>query len=177
VLVLTWLSIVPLLLSVIPLVAIIPILLYIGALIGAQAFQETPKSHAPAIVLALVPNLAAWVKVHIDGALGAAGTNAASVGFDKLAQQGVLYEGIEVLAGGAIVVGLLWGAMAAFMMDRKHNAAAVVALISAVLTLFGFIHGPAVDWFVSPKVAFAYLVVAALLWWFARLESEPAESG
>ena len=126
---------------------------------------------------ALVPNLAAWVKVHIDGALAAAGTNAAKVGFDKLAQTGVLYEGIEVLAGGAIVVGLLWGAMAAFMIDRRHNAAAVVALTAAVLTLFGFIHGPAVDWFVSPKVALAYLFVAVLMWGFARMESEPGQDG
>ena len=45
--------------SLIPVVAISPILLYIGMLIGAQAFQETPKSHAPAIILALVPHLAA----------------------------------------------------------------------------------------------------------------------
>jgi adenine/guanine/hypoxanthine permease len=57
--------------SLIPLVAISPILLYIGMLIGAQAFQETPKTHAPAIVLALVPHLAAWCTVQLDGALTA----------------------------------------------------------------------------------------------------------
>ena len=34
-----------------PVVAISPILLYIGMLIGAQAFQTTPQSHAPAIAL------------------------------------------------------------------------------------------------------------------------------
>ena len=56
VLILTWLSIVPLLLNIIPVVAIIPILLYIGAMIGAQAFQATPRSHAPAIIFALIPN-------------------------------------------------------------------------------------------------------------------------
>ena len=128
VLVLTWLSIVPLLLSIIPVVAIIPILLYIGALIGAQAFQATPKSHAPAIILALVPNLAAWAKVQIDGALGAAGTNAAKVGFDKMAQNGVLYDGLAVLAGGAVVTGLLWGAMVVFLIDRKPSAAGVAAI-------------------------------------------------
>ncbi len=38
-------------------------------LIGAQAFQTTPKSHAPAIVLALTPHLAAWCKTLMDGAL------------------------------------------------------------------------------------------------------------
>ena len=62
----------------------------IGMLIGAQAFQETPKHHAPAIVLAVIPNIAAWGKLLIDSALGAAGTNAATVGFDKLGQVGVL---------------------------------------------------------------------------------------
>ena len=65
-----------LLLAVIPLVAILPILLYIGLVIGAQAFQATPSRHAPAIVLAILPNIAAWAQTLIDGALGAAGTSA-----------------------------------------------------------------------------------------------------
>ncbi len=66
-------------------------------LIGAQAFQETPKSHAPAIVLALVPHVAAWGKLQIDNALSAAGTSVAAVGVEKLGQSGILYEGLSVL--------------------------------------------------------------------------------
>src|SRR5690606_10401003 len=50
VLLLCWFGVIALMSSVIPVVAISPILLYIGMLIGAQAFQETPKSHAPAII-------------------------------------------------------------------------------------------------------------------------------
>ena len=86
VIVLSWFGIISLMLALIPVVAISPILLYIGMLIGAQAFQNTPQEHAPAIVLALTPHLAAWGKILIDGALGAAGTNAAAVGFDKLGE-------------------------------------------------------------------------------------------
>ena len=41
-----------LLLAVVPLVAILPILLYIGLVIGAQAFEATPNRHAPAVILA-----------------------------------------------------------------------------------------------------------------------------
>ena len=93
VIVLSWFGIISLISALIPVVAISPILLYIGMLIGAQAFQETPKSHAPAIVLALTPHLAAWGKLLIDNALGAAGTSAAAVGIDKLGQMGVLYQG------------------------------------------------------------------------------------
>ncbi len=52
VLVLTWFGIISVLMAVIPVVAILPILLYIGMLIGSQAFQESPHRHAPAIVLA-----------------------------------------------------------------------------------------------------------------------------
>jgi AGZA family xanthine/uracil permease-like MFS transporter len=90
VIVLSWLGIISLLLDLVPVIAISPILLYIGMLIGAQAFQATPKAHAPAIALALTPHLAAWAKVLVDGALGAAGTSAAAVGPDKLAGVGVL---------------------------------------------------------------------------------------
>src|SRR6516164_610857 len=97
VILMSWLGIVSLMLALVPVVAILPILLYIGMLIGAQAFQTTPVKHAPAIVLALTPHLAAWSKTMIDGVLGAAGTSAAAVGFDKLAGQGVLYQGISVL--------------------------------------------------------------------------------
>ena len=79
-LVLTWFGIIAVMMAVIPVVAILPILLYIGMLIGSQAFQESPHRHAPAIVLALLPQVAAWGKVQIDNALGAAGTNAATVG-------------------------------------------------------------------------------------------------
>ena len=73
-----FLGLTALLLAVIPLVAILPILLYIGLVIGAQAFQASPAKHAPAVVLALIPNIAEWAKTQIDGALGAAGTSAAA---------------------------------------------------------------------------------------------------
>jgi AGZA family xanthine/uracil permease-like MFS transporter len=40
--------------ALLPLPAIVPILLYIGLLIGAQAFQEVPRAHCVAVVMALV---------------------------------------------------------------------------------------------------------------------------
>src|SRR5216683_3744423 len=72
VIVLSWFGIIALLMALIPIVAISPILLYIGMLIGSQAFQESPHRHAPAIVVALVPSIAAWGKLQIDNTLGAA---------------------------------------------------------------------------------------------------------
>src|SRR5215472_5056348 len=141
VILLAWLGIISVMVNLVPVVAISPILLYNGQLIGAQAFQETPRSHAPAIVLALTPHLAAWGKLQIDNALGAAGTNAAAVGMDKLGQTGVLYEGLKVMGGGSILGGLILGAIAVFVIDRKFARAATFSLVGAVLTFFGFMHG------------------------------------
>jgi len=148
-------------------VAIAPILLYVGMLIGAQAFQSTPSSHAPAIMIGLVPHLAAWAKVLIDGALGAAGTNAATVGASAMATQGVLYDGLALLGNGAILSGLVLAAITVFTIERRFISAAAFALAGSVLTYFGFMHGAAVgigDGFgVTPEVALAYLLVSGFL--------------
>ncbi len=172
VIVLSWFGVIAVMSALIPLVAISPILLYIGMLIGAQAFQETPRHHAPAIVLALIPNIAAWGKLQIDSALGAAGTNAAAVGFDKLGQVGVLYQGLEVLAGGAILAGMILGAIGAFVVDREYAKAAYFAAAGAVLTFFGFMHGEAVGTAVTPGVALAYAMVAVFLFALSRVRIE-----
>jgi adenine/guanine/hypoxanthine permease len=47
VIILAWFGVISLLLAIVPVVAISPILLYIGMLIGAQAFQSTPKTRHP----------------------------------------------------------------------------------------------------------------------------------
>jgi len=179
VVVLAWFGIISVLLALVPVVAISPILLYIGMLIGAQAFQTTPLRHAPAIVLALTPHLAAWAKLQIDTMLGATISAAQSVGglaADKvgdvkaaaiasLPQQGVLYHGLEVLGGGSILAGLILGAIGVFVIEREFVKASAFAFAGAIMTYFGFMHGEAVGigggLGVTPGVALAYAAVAA----------------
>ncbi|MGD0147515.1 MAG: regulator [Xanthobacteraceae bacterium] len=168
VIVLSWFGVISLLLALVPVVAISPILLYIGMLIGAQAFQTTPSAHAPAIVLALTPHLAAWCKTLMDGALGVAGASAAALGFDKLGNVGVLYPGLQTLGGGAILTGLVLAAIGANVIDKKFVNAAAFALAGAVLTFFGFMHGEAVGIAVTPTVAVAYGIVAVFLYALSR---------
>jgi adenine/guanine/hypoxanthine permease len=177
VLLLTWLGIAALVSSLVPVVAILPILLYIGMLIGSQAFQETPRSHAPAIILAMMPQIAAWGKTMIDGALGAAGTNATAVGLDKLGNAGVLYHGLATLGGGATLAGIILGAVTVFIIERQLEKAGAFALAGAVLTFFGFIHGEEIGIGQSPIVALGYLGVAAMLFAFSRYAHiSPAET-
>jgi adenine/guanine/hypoxanthine permease len=136
------LGLVGLFLAVIPRAALFPILLFIGLVIGAQAFQTSRAKYAPAIVLAIVPNIAQWAKTLVDGALGAAGTNAGTVGYDALGAQGVLYAGLERLGAGAVVAGLMLGAIAYFIIAKEFSRAIVYSLIAALLAFVGLIHDP-----------------------------------
>jgi AGZA family xanthine/uracil permease-like MFS transporter len=165
---LTWFGVISLMLAVIPVVAILPILLYIGMLIGSQAFQETPASHAPAIIIAFVPQIASWAQSQIDGALGAAGTSAEAIGMDKLAQTGVLYRGLETLGGGPTLAGIVLGSITVFIIEREFTKAAAFAVAGAVLTFFGLIHSQAIGIAHSPTVAFSYLMVAAIFYGCAK---------
>jgi len=171
-----FLGLTALLLAVVPLVAILPILLYIGLVIGAQAFQASPAKHAPAVVLALIPNIAEWAKTQVDGALGAAGTNAAQVGFDKLAGTGVLYKGLETVGGGSVLAGMVLGAMAVFIIDNRLKTAAMWAFVGAVLAFIGLIHGAQLGWAVSPMVAVGYALFGAVCLVLARGQP-PGQAG
>src|ERR1700688_4008620 len=168
VILLCWFGTISVMLALVPSIAILPILLYIGMLIGSQAFQETPKRHAPAIILAIVPSIANWGLNMIDNALAAANISTVSVGLDKLAGQGVIYHGLEVLGGGSILTGLVLGAIGVFVIERKFSEAAAFALAGAVLTFFGFMHGESIGIAVTPTVAVAYAMVAAFIFGLSR---------
>lgn len=169
-----FLGLAALLLAVVPLVVILPILLYIGLVIGAQAFEATPSRHAPAVILALLPNVAEWAQSQIDGALSAAGTSAANVGDAALAAHGVIYHGMQLFGGGATLAGLILGAIAAFIIDRRFDRAGIYALIGAVLAFFGFINGTALGFGNSASVSLGYLVLGFICFALSRYPAAAA---
>jgi len=169
VIVLCWLGLVSVILAAVPVVAILPILLYIGMLIGSQAFQETPRRHAPAIILSMVPHLAAWAHGMVKGALNAAGAGEITPELTaRLAGEGVILHGLEVLGGGAVLTGIVLAATTVFIIERQLWRASAFAASGAVLTWFGFMHGEHIGFGQSPVVAVSYLFVAGALAGCAR---------
>src|SRR3954471_24338009 len=167
-------------LAVIPRAALFPILLFIGLVIGSQAFQTSRAKYAPAIVLALVPNIAQWAGTLVDNALVSAGTNAGKVGMDVLAGNGVLYSGMAILGSGAVLAGLMLGAIAVFVIDKHYSRAIVYSVIASVLAFVGLIHNPAgliiqsgangVTLVATNEVWIGYLLGAAVIWAVAYRE-------
>ena len=174
VLVLTWLGIIAVVSALIPLVAILPILLYIGMLIGSQAFQDRPSPRAGnrAGTVAATRRMGKIADRQRPGHRGHERGHGGNQPSSR--QSGVLYDGLATLGGGATLAGIILGAVTVCIIDRAFDKAAAFALAGCILTFFGFIHGPegiGVD--SSPTVAVSYLGVAAILFYLSRATQIP----
>ncbi len=134
--------------SVIPIEAGMAIVLWIGVIITAQAFQATHVRHAPAVAVGLFPAIAAWGLLILTQSLNAAGASNQDLGLaartlaDPAAflAAGLRLEGLVAISQGFMLTCMIWAAMSAHLIDREFGRAAVWAAIAAVLAFFGFTH-------------------------------------
>jgi len=160
----------PLLAAVLPIPAIVPVLLYIGLVIGAQAFAVVPRAHYAAVVLAMVPNIASWGSGQVNDTLSAAGTTATRVGEANLVNAGVHYNGLVALGNGATLAGMVLGGIAVFLIDRRFYHAAAFCAVGACLSVVGLIHGAEVHIFTDGKIALGYALAAITCLGFVLLK-------
>jgi AGZA family xanthine/uracil permease-like MFS transporter len=156
--------------TLLPTPAIVPILLYIGLLIGAQAFRAVPRAHYVAVVMAIIPNIASWAQGLIDNALGAAGTSAAKVGEAALEANSVVYHGLLILGAGAVLAGMLLGAVTAFVIDRNFIAAGIYLVLGSALSFVGIVNAETVRWNANQDITVGYLFAAAVCFVFALMK-------
>jgi AGZA family xanthine/uracil permease-like MFS transporter len=156
----------------VPLEVTLGILLWIGVVITAQAFQASPPRHAVAVATGLIPALAAWLLVQIETSLRIAGTNLMTTA-DKFAPTLHLH-GVIALSQGFLVTSILYSAVTAFVIDGKKYHAAIALTSAALLSAVGLIHAFRLApngvenhfaWFTAaPDFAIAYLVAATAVW-------------
>ncbi|TLM68153.1 MAG: NCS2 family permease [Deltaproteobacteria bacterium] len=129
---------VTLVLKVVPLEAMIGILLWIGLIITAQAFQEVPKKHSAAVALGLIPALAAWGLLLIETALRKAGVSL----FEAAPRFGgdLYIYGVIALSQGFMLTCMVLSAIMVFIVERQFFKAALWTLVAALLAFFGVIH-------------------------------------
>src|SRR5437763_5978293 len=102
------------------------IVLWIGIVIAAQAFQATPREHAPAVVIGLLPGLAAWIAILVAGTLRAA-AELAGQSFDDFAalHKAMLSKGDLDLTGlfaldqGFIATAMILSAATVSLIERR----------------------------------------------------------
>jgi AGZA family xanthine/uracil permease-like MFS transporter len=164
-------------LGLIPLEAGIGILLYIGIIIVAQSFQETPKEHAPAVALGIVPALAAWGLLMVETGARAAGKSLYDLGLAPFGQNPAMH-GMISLQQGFIFTSMILAAIGVALIERRFRQAGVWSLAAAVFSASGIIHAydltPAgatarFGLLAAPEFLFGYLLLALLFfaigWW------------
>lgn len=161
-----FIGLMPLVMSIIPLVALLPILVYIAMTIGTQAFTTADPKHVPAMILGLMPFIASYVILQVNNTLTAAGLSAGEVGFDVLRDNGVYYEGWSTLGASDILVSMMLITIVIFLIEKKFKVAAMYSLITAALAFFGFIHAGEFGFGTGSEAALGYVAMAAGLMFF-----------
>lgn len=152
--------------AIIPIEAGAAIVLWIGIIITAQAFQATPNNHAPAVAVGLFPAIAAWGATVMIGSFATSGGKslqdivtppapsvaAAAAEGDAPPSQvraasrsassvnGFLVHGMLLLERGYIFTCMILAAASACLIDRKFTAAALWMLTAAGFTWLGVMH-------------------------------------
>ncbi len=131
----------------VPVEAAMAILVWIAVIITAQAFTATPKKHAPAVVLGLLPGLAAWgwllVELTANGARIGAGE--AGVGLPALVATLTTTTlpyigGLMTLKAGFLFSATFLAAIGVFLAERRFARAALWAASAAGFAIFGLMH-------------------------------------
>jgi AGZA family xanthine/uracil permease-like MFS transporter len=137
--------------NLIPIEAGAAIVMYIGIIITAQAFQATPREHAPAVAIALFPAVAALLAVKLQGFhmdAGATVSIAEVVANADPTKQLPEFPGILALFGanaGWLVSALILTAIGVAFIEKRYKVAAIWCGAAAVLTLIGLLHSYRVE--------------------------------
>jgi AGZA family xanthine/uracil permease-like MFS transporter len=118
----------------------------------SQAFISSPKSHAPAVSLAMIPFLANYIMTRFNNAAPEAVAN--------------ISPGVVSLGQGAMFTAIIWGAITAYIIDRNFFKASIFSLVGAFLAFIGISHAPRLAFNAAPDYTIGYIIMAALLIFF-----------
>jgi AGZA family xanthine/uracil permease-like MFS transporter len=129
----------------VPIDAGMAIVLWIGIVISAQAFQATPSEHAPAVVLGILPGIAAWGALMAKSGLRAAGLGSTTAPFSEalvaeFAKADVWIHGAFALEQGFLFTAMVLAAATVGVIERKWSIAAAWCAIGALLSAAGLMH-------------------------------------
>ncbi|ADG68148.1 conserved hypothetical protein [Planctopirus limnophila DSM 3776] len=185
--------------SLVPIEAGVPIVLWIGVVITAQAFVACPPAHAPAVAIGLFPAIAAWGMTVVQGAfLVAGGVTMQSLLSKDFSQQvnGFLLHGLISMERGYIFTCVILATIAVELIERRFLRAACWSSIGAIFAGAGLTHsyqlsGNLVDFlfagsrapegsmlYHATDVAIGYGLMAIVFLFFAfrKVESVPEQA-
>jgi adenine/guanine/hypoxanthine permease len=130
----------------VPIDAAMAIVLWIGIVIAAQAFQATPSAHAPAVVVGLLPSIAGWGAYVAKTGLHAAGVgvpggppfSADLIG--AFERSDIWLDGALRLEQGFILSSMILAAATVAVIEQRFRQAGLWCMVAATLSALGLMH-------------------------------------
>ncbi|WP_425046468.1 xanthine/uracil/vitamin C permease [Primorskyibacter sp. S87] len=157
--------------NLIPVAAAAPVLVFVALSLITNTAHSVKTDHMAAVTIAMMPHVSAFLMVKwgsLMNALGATGVEGLPRLGDEaltaaLLQQGAHYEGHLALSQGAIITGLVWGAIVASVIDGRFKNAGGFALAGAVMSSIGIVHSASLQMPALDGVTMGYLISAGFL--------------
>jgi AGZA family xanthine/uracil permease-like MFS transporter len=136
----------------VPIEAGMAIVIWIGLVITVQAFEATPKKHYPAVVVGLLPGIAAWGALMVKSGIRAASDtinpdaffswqdHAAALMTSLVVKCDLAPSGLFSLEQGFIFTSMLLSGMTVKIIMKDFNGAALWAICAALLSGVGLMH-------------------------------------
>ncbi|HRI18387.1 MAG TPA: hypothetical protein PL196_07685 [Burkholderiaceae bacterium] len=124
----------------VPIEAGMAIVLWIGVVISAQAFQATPREHAPAVVIGMLPGVAAWGALMAKAGLRAGGAPMSDKLVPAFQSADVWIDGAFALEQGFIFSSMILAAVTVAVIERRFTTAALWCSAAAALSIAGLMH-------------------------------------
>lgn len=166
--------------NLIPVAAAAPVLVFVALSLITNTAQSVKPAHMAAVSIAMMPHVSSFLVVKwgsLMGALGATGVEGLPrLGDDALTaallQQGAHFDGHLALSQGAILTGLIWGAIVASVIDGKFRNAGGFALAAFAMSLVGIIHSASLQMPTLSGVSIGYFIAAAFLFVYPNLHQK-----
>lgn len=158
--------------GLIPIAAAAPVLVFVSVSLMTNTAWAVKPMHMAAVSFAILPHISGFLMVKwgsLMNALRSSGVEGLpSLGDDSLTaallMNGAHYEGHLALSQGAIITGLVWGAIVADVIDGRFRMAGGFAIAAAVMSSVGVIHASALQMPQFDGITIGYLIIGAFLY-------------
>src|SRR6187397_2500353 len=129
----------------IPIDAGMAIVLWIGMMIVAQAFDAIPRAHTPAVVVGLLPGIGAWGALLAKNGLRAAGLGGPAGPFTEslvgeFQKTDTWIAGAFAIEQGFLFTAMVLSAAVVGVIERRWTVAAAWCLVASALSAAGLMH-------------------------------------
>lgn len=158
--------------GLIPVAAAAPVLVFVSVSLITNTAWAVKPMHMAAVSFAILPHISAFLVTKwgsLMNALRSSGVEGLpSLGDEALTaallMEGAHYEGHLALSQGAIITGLIWGAIVADTIDGRFKMAGGFAIAASLMSSVGIIHSYKLQLPQLDPITIGYLIVGAFMY-------------